>query len=463
MEWANNSTELIIQHLNRLQNTNTVLMATAATGVTRTVFVDRDDAWLDVVDDVLWLNGGEQFTWLSEQDGFRHAYLVDRASGALTLVSDGDYEVLNVAKIDVAGGYLYFISSFDGATERFLYRIPLQGGQPERLTPSDAQGWHEYQISPDAKWAIHTYSEFSKPPVISLVSLPDHRVVRTLVNNERAETAFNTLDLGAQTFFRVDIGDGYELDAYYILPSDFDASKKYPVLFHVYGEPWSQTVTNRWGGRNLLWHHYLAEQGYVVMSVDNRGTPGPHGREWRKMIYGEIGTIASRDQAAASQEIGRMFPWVDLERIGIWGWSGGGSMTLNMLFRYPELYKVGMSVAPVPDQRLYDTIYQERYMGLPQDNAEGYKMGSPITHAAGLKGDLLLVHGTGDDNVHYQGSELLMNKLIELGKPFDVMVYPNRSHGIFEGPGTTRHVFDLLTRHLMDHLETNASDPAPEF
>ncbi len=463
MDWANNSNELLIQHLNRLQNTNTVLMATAATGAVRTVMVDRDEAWLDTVDDILWMPDGRTFTWLSERGGFRQAWLVDRDTGEMTLATPGTYDVLNVVRIDVEQGWLYFVSSVDSATERYLYRVRLgggaaaggdgAGGTPERLTPAGEAGWHSYQVSHDARFAFRTYSSFGSPPAVDLVALPSHDVIRTFVDNERLGRTFGALTLGEREFFQVDIGGGVALDAYMITPSDFDPAKKYPVLFHVYGEPAGQTVTNRWGGRNMLWHHYLAEQGYVIMSVDNRGTPGPHGREWRKMIYGEIGTIASADQAAALGAIARRWSWVDTSRIGIWGWSGGGSMTLNMLFRHPDKYHVGMSVAPVPDQRLYDTIYQERYMGLPQDNDDGYTKGSPITYAEGLEGKLLLVHGTGDDNVHYQGSERLMNKLIAHNKPFDVMVYPNRSHGIFEGPGTTRHLFELLTRYVTTHLE----------
>ncbi len=467
MDWANNSEELLIQHLNRLQNTNTVLMGSAATGAVRLVMVDRDDAWLDTVDDILWMPDGRTFTWLSERGGYRQAWLVDRDTGTMTLATPGEYDVLNVVRIDVKEGWLYFVSSLDSATERYLYRVRLGAsgggaaaagraagdGAPQRLTPAGETGWHSYQVSHDARFAFCTYSSFGDPARVDLVALPSHEVVRTFVDNERLRSTFGALTLGEREFFRVDIGGGVELDGYMIVPSDFDPARKYPVLFHVYGEPAGQTVTNRWGGRNMLWHHYLAEQGYVVMSIDNRGTPGPHGREWRKMIYGEIGTIAAHDQAAALDALARRWFWVDTERIGIWGWSGGGSMTLNMLFRHPEKYHVGMSVAPVPDQRLYDTIYQERYMGLPENNDEGYTKGSPITYAEGLEGKLLLVHGTGDDNVHYQGSERLMNKLIALNKPFDVMVYPNRSHGIFEGPGTTRHLFELLTRYVTTHLE----------
>ncbi len=456
MDWANNSDELLIQHLNRLQNTNTVLMGDADTGSVRTVMVDRDEAWLDTVDDILWMPDGRTFTWLSDRGGYRQAWLVDRETGTMRLVTPGSYDVENVVRIDVAGGWLYFVTSLESATERYLYRVPLDGGQPERLTPEDASGWHAYQVSPDARYAIHTVSQFADPARTDLVELPSHRVVRTFVDNARLRRTMEALTVGERSFFRVDIGRGVELDAWVIKPSHFDSTKTYPVLFHVYGEPAGQTVTNRWGGRNLLWHHFLAEQGYVIMSVDNRGTPGPRGREWRKSIYGEIGTLASQDQAAALDAIARKWDWVDTDRIGIWGWSGGGSMTLNMLFRYPDKYHVGMSVAPVPDQRLYDTIYQERYMGLPDDNAEGYRKGSPITWAEGLQGDLLLVHGTGDDNVHYQGSERLMNRLIELNKPFDVMVYPNRAHGIYEGPGTTRHLFELLTRYVTRNLEAGA-------
>jgi dipeptidyl-peptidase-4 len=242
-----------------------------------------------------------------------------------------------------------------------------------------------------------------------------------------------------------------------MLPPDFDPSRRYPLLVYVYGEPAGTTVNDAWGGGDYLWHLMLTQQGYVVLSVDPRGTPQPRGRRWRKSVYGAIGVQSSADLAAAVRQfVARGY--VDRERVAVWGWSGGGSMTLNAMFRYPEVFKVGLSVAPVPDQRLYDTIYQERYMGLPQTNPEGYRQGSPITFAEGLQGDLLVVHGTGDDNVHYQGTERLINRLVELNKPFTMMAYPNRSHGIFEGPGTTRHLFELLTRFLTEHAPPGATE-----
>jgi dipeptidyl-peptidase-4 len=452
MDWANDSNEIIIQHLNRLQNTNEVRLANAETGKTRTVFTDHDDAWLDVGDDLFWLDDGKTFTWVSERDGFRHVYLIDRESGRITLVTDFDDDVVSIPRIDLQNEKLYFIGSFESATERYLYQSPLRGGDPVRLTPSDQKGWNEYQISHDGRWAMHTYSSFGSPPVINLISLPDHRVVSELVRNDQLRERVAQLTLGETSFFKLDIGDGVELDAWMIKPSDFDPEKRYPLFFYVYGEPWNQTVMNQWGEHRQLWHYAIANKGYVVISVDNRGTPGPHGREWRKMIYGEIGTLASQDQAASLAVISK-WSFVDPSRVGIWGKSGGGSMTLNMLFRYPDLYHVGMSVAPVPDQRFYDTIYQERYMGLPQDNKEGYRGGSPITYAENLKGSLLIIHGTGDDNVHYQGTETLVNRLIALNKRFDMMSYPNRSHSIDEGVGTMLHWYELLTRYLVEHLE----------
>ena len=253
-------------------------------------------------------------------------------------------------------------------------------------------------------------------------------------------------------FIKVPVGGGVTLDGWMIRPRDFDPAKRYPLLMFVYGEPAGQTVSDAWTGSQGLWHHMLADQGYIVASVDNRGTPAPKGRAWRKVIYGAIGVIGSREQAEAVQALTRSRPYLDSTRVAIWGWSGGASSTLQAMFRYPDVYQVGMAVAPVPDQSLYDTIYQERYMGLPTTNAEAYRLASPITFAAGLKGKLLIMHGSGDDNVHFQGSERLVNRLIGLGKQFDFMDYPNRTHCICEGAGTTLHVYSTLTRYLLEHL-----------
>ncbi len=451
MDWANND-ELVIQHLNRKQNTNQIMLANSASGSVRNMMTETDEAWVQMHNDLNWIKKGKAFTWVSERDGWKHIYEVSKA-GEAKLLTPSAHDVVSIQHLDEKSGWVYYIASPDNATQRYLYRSKLNGkGQAERVSPDDQSGTHAYQVSPDAKWAIHTYSSFEKPATIDLVSLPDHKTVRVLAANERLKKVISQLTKTPMEFFKVDIGDGVELDAYMIKPHDFDPSKKYPVLFHVYGEPAGQTVLDRWGGSGFLWHSMLAQQGYVVMSMDNRGTPGPKGRDWRKSIYGQIGILASHDQAKGAKAIINKFDFVDEDRIGIWGWSGGGSMTLNMMFRYPDIYKTGMSVAPVGNQLLYDNIYQERYMGLPWENADNYRDGSPFTHAKNLQGNLLIVHGTGDDNVHYQNAEVVINELIKHNKAFTMMAYPNRSHGIFEGQNTTRHLRELLTRYLKQNL-----------
>lgn len=457
MEWAASSTELVLQRMNRRQNVNRVFWADAATGALRPVLTETDSLWLDVVHDWRWLRGGREFLWVSERSGWRHVEVVARGGSSRRDITPGNAEIVSVAAVDSGRGWLYYIASPDDPTQRYLYRTRLDGGgRAARLTPTTAPGTHGYLISPDARWAIHTYSRFDQPPVIDLVRLPSHEVVRVLQDN--ATTAGRVAALGHPpvAFFRVPVDSGVELDGWMLFPQGFDPAKRYPLLMFVYSEPWSQTVRDAWMSGQGLWHRALAERGYIVASVDNRGTPAPRGRAFRKAGTTAIGTLSSRDQAEAVRVLTRTRAYLDATRVAIWGWSGGGSATLNAMFRYPDVYHVGMSVAPVPDQRLYDTIYQEKYMGRPQDNAASYTAGSPITHAAGLAGDLLLVHGSGDDNVHYQGTERLVNQLVELGKPFDLMVYPNRSHCICEGAGTTLHVYSLLGRYLVEHLAPGA-------
>ncbi len=455
MQWADANT-LLIQQLNRLQNTDNYLLADASSGAVHQMWRDHDDAFITIgfggLPEARPIHEGRQFLAVSEKDGWMHVWAIDR-SGHETLVTRGAMDTAGIEGVDEKGGVLYFIASPDNATQRYLYRSPLDGSaDPVRVTPGGFVGANSYTISPDGKYAFHNFSSINDPGLRELVSLPNHKLVRMSGDSTESRKKIAQFLTPPAEFFKADAGDGVMVDGWMIKPPNFDPSKKYPVLVNIYGEPASQTTVDRWGGNGTLFHRYIASLGYLVVSFDNSGTPAPRGRAWRKAIYGNVGVLSSRQQAQALRSLGKMDAFVDLDRVAVWGWSGGGTNTLNLIFRSPDLYKVGMAVAPVPDQRLYDSIYQERYMGLPQDNVDGYKQGSAINFAAGLKGHLLIVHGSGDDNVHYQGTELLVNKLIALGKPFDFMTYPDRTHGIYEGPGTTVHLYHLLTRYLTEHL-----------
>jgi dipeptidyl-peptidase-4 len=458
LDWAKDD-HVLLQHLNRLQNTNDLLRADATSGEVESLFRDQSDTWVEVVDELTWLKTTGEYLWLSEKDGFRHAYRVGRSDGEPRLMTRFDADVIRPLGVDPGERWFYFTASPDDATQEYLYRASLEGSEPpERLTPRSQPGTHGYDLSPDRKWAFHTYSRFDQPPRVELVRLPDHNAVRILVDNQSLTTKLTTLLSEPVEFFRLPIEPDVVLDSWMLKPPGFDPSRRYPLIVHVYGEPAGQTVLDRWGGNQALFHRALAREGYVVASFDNRGTPAPKGAAWRKIIYGTVGDLSSRDQAAAVRALVKGRPYVDPERVAIWGWSGGGSNTLNAMFRFPDVYKVGVSVAPVPDQTLYDTIYQERYMGLPQENEAGYKLGSPIHFAEGLNGRLLIVHGSGDDNVHYQGTERLVNRLVQLGKRFDLMVYPNRSHAISEAEGTSLHIYSLIARYLIENLAERPRD-----
>lgn len=451
MDFIPNSSEVMIQQLNRLQNTNTVYVGDITTMELRVLLTDRDDAWVDIHDNIEWMDDATHFTWTSEKDGWMHLYRVSRDGQDIMNIIDAPMDVIQINCIDTKGGYVYYMASPDNYTQRYLYRSRLNGkGQPERISPLDQAGHHGYQVSPNGQYAIHTFQNRNTPPLISLVSLPDHQALRIFENNQEARDRYEALGLNDKEFFQVDIGE-VVMDAWMIKPADFDPGKKYPVIFYVYGEPAGSTVQDNWGGGDL-WHQYMAQQGYVVMSVDNRGTKVWRGAPWRKCIYEKVGITASFDQRDAALKICDMFDFVDADRLGIWGWSGGGQMTLNCMFRFPDVYTTGIAVAFVSHQKLYDTAYQERYMGLPSTNPEGYEDGSPITHAHRLQGNLLLIHGTADDNVHYQSTEWLVNELVKHGKIFYQLSYPMRAHGIHEREGTSLHLRKQMADFWLKNL-----------
>ena len=459
MEWAANSNQVVIQQLNRLQNKNVVWLGDVEDGTVTAVHTETDDAWIDVrTDDLYWLDDGQSFTWISDRHDWRQLFRVSRDGKQVVALTAAEFDVVSVVKVDEKNGRLYFIASPDNAAQRYLYSTDLTGSNlVQRLTPADMPGCHSYDISPKGNYAFQTYSAFNKPPTISLISLPDHKLVRVLEGNEALVEMVTAVQQPLLEFFQVALDDGALLDGWCLKPPDFDPAQKYPLLFYVYGEPAGQTVMDRWGEKRLLWHMMLAQQGIIVMSVDNRGTPAPRGRAWRKSIYRQIGILATADQAAAGQKIITTHEYIDPERVGVWGWSGGGSMTLNLMFKHGDIYKTGIAIAAVSDQRFYDTVYQERYMGLPEDNEAGFRDGSPINFAEQLQGNLLIVHGTADDNVHYQSAEAVINKLIEHNKQFDMMAYPNRAHGIKEGKNTTHHLHGLMTRYLAGKLKDTTS------
>jgi dipeptidyl-peptidase 4 len=453
MEYIPGSNEVMIQQLNRLQNTNTVWVGNTKTMGLKNILTDKDEAFLDIHDNIVWLDNTKAFTWTSEKDGWLHLYKVSRDGKQMQLITKGNFDVVNINCIDPAGGYVYYIASPDNFTQRYLYRSRLDGtGEAERVSPTNMAGQHSYQISADAKYAIHSFENATTPRRISLIDLSTHKEIKLLEDNAALKNKMNELGLHPKEFIKVDIGD-VVLDAWMIKPKDFDVQKKYPVIFHVYGEPAGSTVQDNWGTGDNLWHQYLVnELGCIVMSIDNRGTKVPRGRDFRKCIYRQIGLLAANDQAAAAKKIFNMFSFIDSAHTGIWGWSGGGQMSLHCIFRHGDVFKSAIAIAFVAHQALYDNIYQERYMGLPKDNVEGYREGSPLTHAKKLNGNLLIMHGTADDNVHYQSFEMLANELIKNNKLFSMMSYPMRDHGINQRENTTLHLRRTMEQYWKKNL-----------
>jgi len=453
MEWTLDGKALIVQQLNRKQNESKIILCQIDDSSSKIIYEEQDEAWIDIKsrwndDDPSgweWIDQGRSFLWVSEKDGWRHIYKIG-LNGKETLLSPGDYDIIEIDLIDESAEKVYFSASPENSTQKYLYQINLKGGTAMRISPTNESGTHSYKISPNGKIAEHTFSNAISYHSGAIVSLPDHKEKLPL-------TTQKTLPDGAPKpeFFKVTTVDGVEMDGWMTKPTHFDPSKRYPIVFYVYGEPAGQTVTDTYGiGFNSLYDGSMADDGYIYVSVENRGAPAPKGSAWRKAIYRNIGTINIRDQAMAAKEILK-WTFVDSSRVAVWGWSGGGSSTLNLLFQYPEIYKTGIAIAAVGNQLMYDNIYQERYMGVPQESHADFVKGSPITHARNLQGNLLYIHGTADDNVHYQNAEMLINELVKYNKQFQLMSYPNRSHSISEGEGTSQHLSTLFTNYLRQY------------
>jgi dipeptidyl-peptidase 4 len=458
VEFIPSTDNLLIQQLNRKQNSSKLYISETATGKSKVIEEESDQAWVDIyqpgnpysvsfTNSFIWLNETRSILWDSEKDGWRHLYQVSLEGKPEKLITKGNYDFTDITFVDHKKGYVYFMASPDNATQNYLYRTKLNGtGTAELESQVSLKGTHSYSFSPNGKYAAHSFSNSFTRPAREFIMV-DHQ--KPLNKKESIIARLDSLKVKpAVEFFKIRTADSVEMDGWMVKPVDFDPAKKYPVVFYVYTEPFEATVVDAYGrARNFLYMGDMAKDGYIYISLDNRGTPAPKGAAWRKSIYRKIGQINIHDQAMAAKEILK-WDFVDPERIAVWGWSGGGSATLNLMFQYPEIYKTGIAIAAVANLLTYDNIYQERYMGLPLENMEDFIKGSPITYAKNLKGNLLYIHGTGDDNVHYQNAEMLLNELIKYNKQFQFMAYPNRTHNISEGEGTFMHLATLYTSYL---------------
>ena len=449
--------EMLIQQLNRHQNQLTLWKYNFLNRELGQFYQETDEAWVDILNmdasmpwEMLDLpHDGKAVYRLTEKDGWRHLYKLPLDGSDEILLTPGEFDVARNYGYHFDKGYAYVLASPDNPMQRYLYQVDLNmPSQVKRLTPQEYSGFNTYSMSSTGEYAIHTNSSANRPTNIHLIRLPDHEIITTLVTNEDYLEELQNTPQPKQEFFSVTTDDGITMEGRMYKPHDFDTNKQYPVIFYVYGEPAGQTAVDRWNGNQ--WITYLTQQGYIYITMDNRGSPSLKGREWRKSIYRNIGRINIQDQAMAARKV-IQWPYIDKDRVSVWGWSGGGATTLNLLFQYPEIYQTGVAVAAVTNQLYYDNIYQERFMGLPAENMEDFIAGSPVTHAKNLEGNLLYIHGTHDDNVHYQNAEALINVLIEHDKQFEMMSYPGRSHGIWEGKNTTNHLYRKMTNFIKKH------------
>jgi dipeptidyl-peptidase-4 len=460
MEWAGNDS-LAVQQLNRKQQESKLIYCNATSGNSKIFYTEYDSAWIDIKsrwndDDPTgweWINDQKAFIWVSEKDGWRHLYKVSRDGKTESLITKGKYDIESIKCIDEANNTIYFTASPDNATQLYLYKINVDSSNAILVSPAAMKGMHDYDISPTAKFALHTFSNHNTKEVGELISLPDNIPVNAKNNIATKIKVDKTINI---EYTQITTEDGITLDAWINKPTNFDSTKKYPVVFYVYGEPAESVVNDSYGDQdNFLYSRNMQNDGYIQVGVDNRGTPSLKGAAWRKCIYRKIGVLNIRDMAMAAKKLLER-SYFDKDRVAVWGWSGGGSSTLQLLFQYPDIFKTGIAISAITNELYYDNIYTERYMGLPQENMQDFINASPVTYAKNLQGNLLYIHGTGDDNVHYDNAEALLNELIKYGKQFQFMPYPNRTHSISEGEGTRDHLSTLYTNFLRKNCPPGA-------
>ena len=461
MEWTDNNT-LVVQQLNRKQQESKLIYCDVATGASTSFYTENDNAWIDIKSfwndgDPAgwdWMDKGKSFIWVSEKDGWRHLYKVSKDGKKETLLTIGKYDIDNIKCIDETNNEIYFTASPDNATQLYLYKVKMDGKSSAVLvTPHNSAGTNDYDISPNAKFAVHSFTNYKTPKAQEWISLPDHKPINEQQSIQAIAKPDNTINV---EYTKITTEDGITIDAWINKPSHFDSTKKYPVVFYVYGEPWFATIADIYGyHQNFLYGGDMSNDGYIQVGIDNRGTPSLKGAAWRKSIYKKIGVLNIRDMAMAAKELLKR-PYFDTSRVAVWGWSGGGSSTLNLMFQYPEIFKTGIAISAVTSSLFYDNVYTERYMGLPQEDIQPYKDGAALTYAKNLQGNLLYIHGSGDDNVHYDNAEALLNELIKYNKNFQFMEYPNRTHDLSEGEGTVTHLVTLYTNFLRKNCPPGA-------
>jgi dipeptidyl-peptidase-4 len=447
IKWTKDPNKLSVQRLNRHQNKWELLMVDAKTREVSVSLEETSKHYVDITDDIIFLNDKQHFVIKSERSGFWHLYLHKVEGPRVFEITRGDWEVENLLGVDEKNQKVYYTSTEVSSMERHIYSIDIDGKNKKQL--SQAKGTHSAAFSNDFSTYLHTYNSATTPHIYTIRNNKGE-LVRTLEDNTKFKESLNGFKLGPLKFENIDLPNGVSLNSYTIKPANFDPDKKYPLLMFVYGGPGSQQVQDHWLWSNYFWHQMLAnEHGYIIACVDNRGT-GARGAEFKKMTYLQLGKYETEDQIAAAQYYGKL-PYIDASRIGIWGWSYGGYMSSLCLTKGADVFKAAIAVAPVTNWRYYDNIYTERYMRTPQENAKGYDDNSPINHVDKLKGKYLIIHGTADDNVHFQNSAEMVKKMVNMNIPFDSEYYPNRNHGIYGG-NTRLHLFNRMTEFILENL-----------
>ena len=446
MKWTNDANLVSVQVLNRHQDNLDLIFVDGITGVSKVVLNEKDKAYVDVTDNLTFLKDNS-FIWTSEKDGFNHIYLYDKNGKLKNQVTKGNWEVTSYYGLDEKTKTVFYQSVENGSTVRDVYKISLDGKKKTKL--SQSVGTNGATFSPDFTYFINTYSSATVPPTYTLNSSKDGKQAQSIVENTALVDKLKKYDLPNKEFFELTTEKGNKLNAWMIKPKDFDVTKKYPVFMFQYSGPGSQQVANKWLDTNDMWFMMLSQQGYIIACVDGRGT-GFKGANFKKCTQKELGKYEVEDQIDAAKVIGN-YTYVDKSRIGIFGWSYGGFMASNCLFKGADVFKMAIAVAPVTNWRFYDSIYTERYMTTPQENASGYDENSPINHVSKLKGNFLLIHGTADDNVHVQNSMQMIEALVQANKQFDWAIYPDKNHGIYGGK-TRIQLFNKMTNYIKEKL-----------